>query len=215
MAQSAQADGQPYRIRPGALTVGGTTCPSTRREGHPAVPRPDARRTRQRAPRRSVQSEVADRGRERSSTLSEFFKDKYVFFGVTRPGLYDLKPTPMSGSYPGVEVQRDDARQPPLRRISCAPCPLVPTLRCSSCLCLGAGIAISSVQRAQGGAPRVRGFHSRGPRAGHRGVRAGLLAADGRPGAGRRVFPRRARASPATPRKAGRSATSRAPSAST
>jgi adenylate cyclase len=33
-----------------------------------------------------------------------FFKDKYVFLGVTATGLYDLKPTPMAGAYPGVEV---------------------------------------------------------------------------------------------------------------
>lgn len=31
-------------------------------------------------------------------------KDKYVFFGFSAPGLLDLKPTPMAGSYPGVEV---------------------------------------------------------------------------------------------------------------
>jgi len=33
-----------------------------------------------------------------------FFKDKYVLFGVSATGLFDLKPTPMSGAYPGVEV---------------------------------------------------------------------------------------------------------------
>jgi len=31
-------------------------------------------------------------------------KDAYVFFGFTASGLLDLKPTPMSGSYPGVEI---------------------------------------------------------------------------------------------------------------
>ena len=31
-------------------------------------------------------------------------KGAYVFFGFTASGLFDLKPTPMSGSYPGVEV---------------------------------------------------------------------------------------------------------------
>lgn len=33
-----------------------------------------------------------------------FFKDKYVFFGFTAPGLYDLKSSPLSAAYPGVEV---------------------------------------------------------------------------------------------------------------
>ncbi|MDA8425095.1 MAG: adenylate/guanylate cyclase domain-containing protein [Treponema sp.] len=31
-------------------------------------------------------------------------KGAYVFFGFTASGLFDLKPTPMSGSYPGVEI---------------------------------------------------------------------------------------------------------------
>lgn len=33
------------------------------------------------------------------------FKDKYVFFGFSAPGLFDLRPTPMGGVYPGVEIQ--------------------------------------------------------------------------------------------------------------
>jgi adenylate cyclase len=35
---------------------------------------------------------------------TEEFKDSYVFFGFSAPGLYDLRPTPVSGVYPGVEV---------------------------------------------------------------------------------------------------------------
>ncbi|HDS05671.1 MAG TPA: adenylate/guanylate cyclase domain-containing protein, partial [Deltaproteobacteria bacterium] len=35
---------------------------------------------------------------------TEDFKDAYVFFGFSAPGLYDLRPTPVSGVYPGVEV---------------------------------------------------------------------------------------------------------------
>jgi adenylate cyclase len=34
----------------------------------------------------------------------EEFKDKIVFVGLIAPGLYDLKPTPLSSVYPGVEV---------------------------------------------------------------------------------------------------------------
>jgi len=33
------------------------------------------------------------------------FKDKYIFFGFSAPGLYDLKSTPVGGVYPGVEIQ--------------------------------------------------------------------------------------------------------------
>lgn len=32
-------------------------------------------------------------------------KDKYVFFGFSAPGLFDLRPTPVGGVYPGVEIQ--------------------------------------------------------------------------------------------------------------
>jgi adenylate cyclase len=31
-------------------------------------------------------------------------KDKYVFFGYTAVGLYDLRPSPVAGTYPGVEI---------------------------------------------------------------------------------------------------------------
>ena len=33
------------------------------------------------------------------------FKDKYVFFGFSAPGLYDLRSSPVDGVYPGVEIQ--------------------------------------------------------------------------------------------------------------
>lgn len=32
-------------------------------------------------------------------------RDKYVFFGFSAPGLFDLRPTPVGGIYPGVEIQ--------------------------------------------------------------------------------------------------------------
>ncbi len=35
---------------------------------------------------------------------TEEFKDAFVFFGFSAPGLFDLRPTPVSGVYPGVEV---------------------------------------------------------------------------------------------------------------
>jgi adenylate cyclase len=34
----------------------------------------------------------------------EDFRDAYVLFGFSAPGLYDLRPTPVSGIYPGVEI---------------------------------------------------------------------------------------------------------------
>ena len=35
----------------------------------------------------------------------EDFSDKHVFFGFSAPGLFDMRPTPMGGVYPGVEIQ--------------------------------------------------------------------------------------------------------------
>lgn len=35
----------------------------------------------------------------------EDFKDKIVFFGTSAPGLYDLRSTPLSAVFPGVEIQ--------------------------------------------------------------------------------------------------------------
>lgn len=35
---------------------------------------------------------------------TDLFKDSYVFFGFSAPGLLDLRPTPLSKVYPGVEI---------------------------------------------------------------------------------------------------------------
>jgi adenylate cyclase len=34
----------------------------------------------------------------------DLFRDAYVLFGFSAPGLYDLRPSPVSGVYPGVEI---------------------------------------------------------------------------------------------------------------
>jgi adenylate cyclase len=34
----------------------------------------------------------------------EVLEDRYVLFGFTAPGLYDLRPSPVAGTYPGVEI---------------------------------------------------------------------------------------------------------------
>jgi adenylate cyclase len=43
-------------------------------------------------------------GKEPVIKAKDAFQDKYVFFGFTAPGLYDLKPAPVAGVYPGVEI---------------------------------------------------------------------------------------------------------------
>ncbi|MCE5281688.1 MAG: adenylate/guanylate cyclase domain-containing protein [Deltaproteobacteria bacterium] len=52
-----------------------------------------------------IQSELRIRQGETPPIAGEgLFKDRYVFFGFTAPGLFDLRPAPVSGVYPGVEI---------------------------------------------------------------------------------------------------------------
>ncbi|HEY8096544.1 MAG TPA: adenylate/guanylate cyclase domain-containing protein [Methylobacter sp.] len=51
-----------------------------------------------------IQSELHLRAGEKSAIDPALFKDKYVFVGFSAPGLKDLRATPVSGDYPGVEV---------------------------------------------------------------------------------------------------------------
>lgn len=52
-----------------------------------------------------IQSELRLRNGEKPAIDNlEEFKDTYVLFGFSAPGLFDLRPTPISGVYPGVEI---------------------------------------------------------------------------------------------------------------
>lgn len=51
-----------------------------------------------------IQSELRIRNGEQPTIDPDDLKDTYVFFGFSAPGLYDLRPTPVSGIYPGVEI---------------------------------------------------------------------------------------------------------------
>jgi adenylate cyclase len=53
---------------------------------------------------RIVNSELALREGKKPETDPQVFKDAYVFFGFSAPGLFDLRPTPVSKVYPGVEI---------------------------------------------------------------------------------------------------------------
>jgi adenylate cyclase len=76
-----------------------------------------------------------------------FFKDKYVFFGFTASGLFDLRPTPMSGLYPGVEVNAtmlDNLLSGDFMRTL----PTLATILVLLLLSAGAGMAVSAVSGA-------------------------------------------------------------------
>jgi adenylate cyclase len=75
------------------------------------------------------------------------FKDKYVLFGYSAPGLLDLKPTPMTGAYPGVEVYAtmlDNLLSGDFMRELPLPWGILTLL----IICMGAGLAVSSVSGA-------------------------------------------------------------------
>jgi adenylate cyclase len=51
-----------------------------------------------------LQSEIRVLTGEKPVIQAQAFKDKYVFFGFSAPGLYDLRPAPVGGIYTGVEI---------------------------------------------------------------------------------------------------------------
>jgi len=51
-----------------------------------------------------IQSEVQLLSGETPTVDPELLADRFVFFGFSAPGLYDLRPSPISEVYPGVEV---------------------------------------------------------------------------------------------------------------
>ena len=69
-----------------------------------------------------IQSELRLQAGEAPNIDPEVFRGKYVFLGASAPGLKDLKPAPVDGDYPGVELHatlldnllaRDAIRDPP------------------------------------------------------------------------------------------------------
>jgi adenylate cyclase len=98
-----------------------------------------------------IQSELQLQEGKAPNVEPSVFKDKYVFVGGTAPGLYDLRPSPMGGSYPGVEVHAT-ALDNLLSRDFERAAPVWATLVILVVLCVGAGIAASMVSGAAGSA---------------------------------------------------------------
>jgi len=51
-----------------------------------------------------IQSELQIESGDKPNIDPSVFKDKYVLFGFSAPGLYDLRPSPVSGVFPGVKI---------------------------------------------------------------------------------------------------------------
>jgi adenylate cyclase len=74
-------------------------------------------------------------------------KDKFVFYGYSAPGLFDLKPSPMRGDYPGVEIHAtmlDNLLSGDFMR----PVPVGMTILLLLLLCIGAGLSGTAVTGA-------------------------------------------------------------------
>ncbi len=98
-----------------------------------------------------IRSEQLILGGEKPEVEPSALKDAYVFFGFTASGLFDLKPTPMSGSYPGVEVNAtmlDNLLSGDYLR----PVPAWASALLALALCVGAAFAVTLSSRAIGNA---------------------------------------------------------------
>lgn len=96
-------DARLYAAPPG-LAVDGRLIPLDARGNAVLRFRGPAQTHRAESAARVIQSELRLREGGKPPVAPEEFKDKYVFFGVTAPGLLDLKSTPLSPVYPGVEI---------------------------------------------------------------------------------------------------------------
>jgi adenylate cyclase len=101
----AAAPDTPLRIVSGALSVGGYRVPIDDRGSALLNFRGRSGTHRAYSAAAVIQSELRIRdGGQSLIPGKDLFKDCYVFFGFSAPGLFDLRPTPVSGIYPGVEI---------------------------------------------------------------------------------------------------------------
>ena len=104
-AYLATAPDAALRITPGTITVGDHRIPIDNRGNTLLNFRGPSGTHRSFSAAAVIQSELRIReGKEPVIPEKELFRDKYVFFGLSAPGLFDLRPTPVSGVYPGVEI---------------------------------------------------------------------------------------------------------------
>jgi adenylate cyclase len=139
--------GERLSIRPGLLSAGNVRVPidsngrAIMRYRGPTLTHPNYSAA-------AILQSFQQMSEGRKPTLDpSVFKDKYVLFGFSAPGLLDLKPTPMSGVYPGVEVNATMLDNL-LSADFIHPASAVATLALLLILCLGAGVAVSAVSRA-------------------------------------------------------------------
>ncbi len=102
----AASPGAPVEIREGRLTVAGRTIPIDG-EGY-AILRfrgPSGAAYRHYSAAAVIQSELRiQAGEEPVIKAPDAFRGRHVIFGFSAPGLYDLRPAPVGGVFPGSEI---------------------------------------------------------------------------------------------------------------
>jgi adenylate cyclase len=92
-------------ISPGKLTIGNFHAPIDRSGSAVLRYRGPSGTHKNYSAAAVLQSEIRIRSGEAPTiTDKNAFKGKYVFFGFSAPGLFDLRPSPVDGVYPGVEI---------------------------------------------------------------------------------------------------------------
>lgn len=104
-AYLAAHPGEAMSIEPGRLTIGPFSVPLDDRGTAILRFRGPSMTHRSYSAAAVIQSEIRVRGGEAPTIQNQnAFKDKYVLFGFTAPGLFDLRSAPVGGVYPGVEI---------------------------------------------------------------------------------------------------------------
>ncbi len=134
-------------IKPGTLTIDGRSVPIDS-EGRTILRFRGPTNTHQPYSAKDIIiSELRLREGEKPVLDPSVLKDKHVFFGYSAPGLLDLRVSPMSGTYPGVEVHvtaLDNLLSGDFIRTA----PVWAEILVLLILCCGAAVAVSSVSRA-------------------------------------------------------------------
>jgi adenylate cyclase len=94
------------QIQPGKLTIGKTAVHIDRQGNVILRYRGPSGTHRAYSAAAVLQSEIRSMsGEDPTISDKQAFKDKYVLFGFSAPGLYDLRSAPVGGVYTGVEIQ--------------------------------------------------------------------------------------------------------------
>jgi len=95
------------QIEPGKLTIGGKAVYIDRQGNVILRYRGPSGTHKAYSAAAVLQSEIRSiSGEDPTISDKQAFKDKYVLFGFSAPGLYDLRSAPVGGVYTGVEIQR-------------------------------------------------------------------------------------------------------------